>query len=72
MFLIIMTPFAFLLGVGPLRNGVAINFPPSERRWRLALFSWQSCGFALPYILQDRTYGKRRFGNHDDGNGPIA
>jgi len=54
MFLIIMTPFALLLGVGPLVKWRRDQFSAIRIPVIISLIIMLIAGFALPYLLQDK------------------
>ncbi|MDY4280159.1 MAG: heme lyase CcmF/NrfE family subunit [[Pasteurella] mairii] len=54
MFLIIMTPFALLLGVGPLVKWRRDQFSAIRTPVVISVILMAICGFALPYLLQNR------------------
>ena len=54
MFLIIMTPFAFLLGIGPLVKWRRDQFSAICTPVIASLIIMLIAGFALPYLLQDK------------------
>ena len=54
MFLIIMTPFALLLGVGPLVKWRRDQFSAIRTPVIVSLIIMLIAGFALPYLLQDK------------------
>ncbi|PJG82885.1 heme lyase CcmF/NrfE family subunit [Caviibacterium pharyngocola] len=54
MFLIIMTPFAFLLGIGPLVKWRRDEFSTIRLPVVISLIIMLVSGFALPYFLQNR------------------
>ncbi|TCP91275.1 cytochrome c-type biogenesis protein CcmF [Cricetibacter osteomyelitidis] len=54
MFLIIMVPFAFLLGVGPLVKWRRDEFSAIRKPVIISLIAMLILGFFLPYVLQDR------------------
>ena len=54
MFLIIMTPFALLLGIGPLVKWRRDQFSAIRTPVIVSLIIMLIAGFALPYLLQDK------------------
>ena len=54
MFLIIMTPFALLLGIGPLVKWRRDQFSAIRAPVIVSLIIMLIAGFALPYLLQDK------------------
>ena len=54
MFLIIMTPFALLLGIGPLVKWRRDQFSAIRTPVVISVFVMVIAGFALPYFLQDK------------------
>ncbi|HHF4936347.1 TPA: heme lyase CcmF/NrfE family subunit [Haemophilus influenzae] len=54
MFLIIMTPFALLLGIGPLVKWRRDQFSAIRTPVVISVFVMLIAGFALPYFLQDK------------------
>ena len=54
MFLIIMTPFALLLGIGPLVKWRRDQFSAIRTPVIVSLIIMLITGFALPYLLQDK------------------
>ena len=54
MFLIIMTPFALLLGIGPLVKWRRDAFSAVRKPVIISLIFTLAAGFGLPYFLQDR------------------
>lgn len=54
MFLIIMTPFALLLGIGPLVKWRRDQFSAIRTPVVICVFVMLIAGFALPYFLQDK------------------
>jgi len=54
MFLIIMTPFALLLGIGPLVKWRRDQFSAIRTPVIFSLIIMLIAGFALPYLLQDK------------------
>ena len=54
MFLIIMTPFALLLGIGPLVKWRRDAFSAIRKPIIISLIFTLAAGFGLPYFLQDR------------------
>ena len=54
MFLIIMTPFALLLGIGPLVKWRRDAFSAIRKPVIISLIFTLAAGFGLPYFLQDR------------------
>lgn len=54
MFLIIMTPFALLLGIGPLVKWRRDQFSAIRTPVVISVFIMLIAGFALPYFLQDK------------------
>ena len=56
MFLIIMTPFALLLGIGPLVKWRRDQFSAIRTPVVISVFVMLIAGFALPYFLQDKNY----------------
>ena len=54
MFLIIMTPFALLLGIGPLVKWRRDQFSAIRMPVIVSLIIMLITGFALPYLLQDK------------------
>ena len=54
MFLIIMTPFAFLLGIGPLVKWRRDQFSAIRTPVIASVIIMLIAGFALPYLLQDK------------------
>ena len=54
MFLIIMTPFALLLGIGPLVKWRRDQFSAIRTSVIVSLIIMLIAGFALPYLLQDK------------------
>ena len=54
MFLIIMTPFALLLGIGPLVKWRRDQFSASRTPVVVSVIIMLIAGFALPYLLQDK------------------
>ncbi len=54
MFLIIMTPFALLLGIGPLVKWRRDQFSAIRLPVIISLIVMSVAGFALPYFLQDK------------------
>jgi len=54
MFLIIMTPFALLLGIGPLVKWRRDQFSAIRTPVIISLIIMLIAGFALPYLLQDK------------------
>ena len=54
MFLIIMTPFALLLGIGPLVKWRRDAFSVIRKPVIISLIFTLAAGFGLPYFLQDR------------------
>ena len=54
MFLIIMTPFALLLGIGPLVKWRRDQFSAIRMPVIVSLIIMLIAGFALPYLLQDK------------------
>ncbi|OOF86970.1 heme lyase CcmF/NrfE family subunit [Rodentibacter ratti] len=54
MFLIIMTPFALLLGIGPLVKWRRDQFSAIRTPVIISVFIMLVAGFALPYFLQDK------------------
>ncbi|WP_109078142.1 heme lyase CcmF/NrfE family subunit [Aggregatibacter kilianii] len=54
MFLIIMTPFALLLGIGPLVKWRRDQFSAIRMPVIISLIIMSIAGFALPYALQDK------------------
>ncbi|OOF35706.1 heme lyase CcmF/NrfE family subunit [Rodentibacter heidelbergensis] len=54
MFLVIMTPFALLLGIGPLVKWRRDQFSAIRTPVIISLIVMAIAGFALPYLLQDK------------------
>ena len=54
MFLIIMTPFALLLGIGPLVKWRRDQFSAIRKPVIVSVVIMLSAGFVLPYVLQDK------------------
>ncbi|TDQ59655.1 cytochrome c-type biogenesis protein CcmF [Mesocricetibacter intestinalis] len=54
MFLIIMTPFSLLLGIGPLVKWRRDQFSAIRKPLFFSLIITAISGFALPYLLQDK------------------
>ena len=62
MFLIIMTPFALLLGIGPLVKWRRDQFSAIRTPVIVSLIIMLIAGFALPYLLQDKLTGSAVLG----------
>ena len=63
MFLIIMTPFALLLGIGPLVKWRRDQFSEIRTPVVVSVIVMAIAGFALPYFLQNKLTVSSVLGN---------
>ena len=65
MFLIIMTPFALLLGIGPLVKWRRDQFSEIRTPVVVSVIVMAIAGFVLPYFLQNKLYRQCCAWHHD-------